>query len=150
MKKFLFILLASVIFLNSCSLIYTKYDFVDSTTKEMSEKQDISSNQNIFMTVKDVTPDGLTLICDNLSDISLSCGSAFWVDVQTEYGWQEAQHITDQEIFWTQIAYEIDKTYEWTIGWENIYGTLSPGTYRIGKTFTQEENNIHYYAEFTI
>ena len=58
---------------------------------------------------------------------------------------------------WTTEAYEIpsNSALRWRIDWEDIYGSLAPGKYRIGKTFTDFRATADYdaatfYAEFEI
>ena len=61
---------------------------------------------------------------------------------------------TQEEIYWDALAYLIktDGTTRWDVNWEDLYGTLPAGEYRIGKSISgagEAEPRI-FYAEFVI
>ena len=157
MKRFLIFALCilSVSVLTGCSLIVGTHDIVSTTevVVEKPEEQPKTEDWQIIMTAEDVTADGLVLKAQiDTPSANVSTGAAFWLDVYTEDGWQEARRITDEDIMWNAIAYIFtDGKAEWEIGWDHIYGTLEDGKYRIGKKFTEENGESKYfYAQFEI
>ena len=112
----------------------------------------------IKLSVENVSPTGLTLICTQsggLAEGSLETGSAyviekcednkFWVNVQPQ-----------SEPVWDMMSHLIgNTTTEWEVDWSWLYGELSPGTYRIGKTVVDfkdagESRSQIFFAEFEI
>ena len=93
----------------------------------------------IDITIEDVTAEGLTIVCTqsggNPSGNEMFTGSYYVVETLTETGWQEVTPIVD-EVCWTEEAWiiEMGGTYRWKTNWSYIYGTLSSGRYRIGKS----------------
>lgn len=112
----------------------------------------------ITLSVREVSPTGLTLICTQSGGIaegSLETGSAYQIEKNENGSWVEVK--PQGEAVWDMMAHLIasNDTTEWTIDWSWLYGELSAGTYRIGKTVTDfkesgaSESQI-YFAEFEI
>lgn len=115
----------------------------------------------ITLSAEDVTAEGLTLVCTQSGGNptgELQTGTPFWLEVSTDDGWIPFPYVDPEtEIAWTMQAFLIPKNdrTEWNIGWSYLYGTLQPGTYRIGKTITDfrgpgDYDDCSYYATFTI
>ena len=93
----------------------------------------------VKLTVRDVTPEGLTLECrceDAASAVTgtLQTGTEYTLERLEEGVWQPVEYsITD--FGWDDVAYLIPtgETTLWEIDWQWLYGTLTAGTYRIGK-----------------
>ena len=159
MKKIFIIGLCTlfVTALSGCSVftVKTDEDFVSRTEVVIEKEHDATENEDweVILTAESITADGLTLKAETTDPTAqITTGSEFWLDIYTDDGWQEAQRITDEDIFWDALGYLFeDGKAEWEIGWSHIYGTLESGKYRIGKKFSSEDGNKKYcYAQFEI
>ncbi len=119
-----------------------------------------SDEWGLSMKVKNVTDKGLEVVFrqyDGSYRGSLETGAHFYVEKKTSSGsWKELECVYDGMVF-TDEAYMIAQDGETSMkqNWENFYGKLSKGTYRIVKpvmdfvgtgVWTERE----YSAEFTI
>ena len=111
----------------------------------------------VRLSVKNVSSSGLTLICEQSGGIaegSLETGSAYTIEKYENNNWVEVKPQGDA--VWDMMSHLIgNNTTEWAIEWSWLYGELSPGTYRIGKTVVDfkgpgASENQNYYAEFEI
>jgi len=130
----------------------------EETTKVPEEKAE--ANLGITLTAENVTSTGLTLICTQAGgDITgeLQTGSYYkleqWVD---DFIWVEVPYLVEN-IGWTEETYPIKEgsTMQWEINWDNIYGELPAGIYRLEKTILDvrtpgDYDTMKYYVEFTI
>lgn len=119
------------------------------------------SQWGITLSVENVTPTGLTLVCTQSGGTptgELQTGSWYILERLTEEGWTEVEWVPQKyDVAWTAEAWMIPKedTVEWKVDWEWLYGKLSPGTYRIGKSIddfreTGDYDTQNFYAEFQI
>ncbi len=115
----------------------------------------------ITLSAENVTPAGLTLVCTQSGGTptgELQTGSWYILERFTEEGWTEVEWVPQEyDVAWTAEAWNIPKedTVEWKVDWEWLYGKLSPGTYRIGKSVndfreTGDYDTQNFYAEFQI
>ena len=117
----------------------------------------------ITLAVSDVTPNGLTLLC-NVEDTtwdSITTGAPWNLERYEEGQWVG---VMPESTAWTSIAYVLDRgnATRWNINWSQIIGSLEPGQYRISKSFRGEQRPPFSlgiegevveqicYAEFTI
>lgn len=141
---------------------YNKSDLSEATLNwlEMSEKErmlssyypfelldnpgfadldNIQEEWGITLTAENVTPDGLTIVChqsggENTQE--LNTGSFYTIQKLEEDGFKTIEYLSQEyDIAWTAEAWIIfkDATTTWDVNWKWLYGTLSPGEYRIGK-----------------
>lgn len=111
----------------------------------------------VRLTAKSVSPTGLTLICTQSGGIaegSLETGSAYTIEKCENDVWVEVKPQGDA--VWDMMSHLIgNTTTEWEIDWSWLYGELSPGTYRIGKTVVDfkesgSSRSQIFFAEFEI
>lgn len=113
----------------------------------------------ISLSVKDVTPTGMTLVCSqsggNITG-DLQCGSDYSLLVNSNGNWNAVPYLVD-EVAWTMEAYDIplDDSIEFELKWERLYGELPAGTYRVVKGFMDfrdggDYDTETYYTEFEI
>lgn len=96
----------------------------------------------IALSVEDVTPAGLTLVCIQSGGSSrgeLQTGSPFTLERFVEGEWiavPTAPGILDWA--WTMEAWAIEPNAEtkWKVDWEWLYGHLDPDSYRMSKVIT--------------
>ena len=120
-----------------------------------SEKAD----WGITLSVKDVTPTGMTLVCSQSGgEITgeLECGSDYSLLVNSNGVWNAVPYLVD-EVAWTSEAYYIpmNDSIEFELKWERLYGELPAGTYRVVKGFmdfrgTGDYDTETYHTEFEI
>ena len=111
----------------------------------------------VRLSVKNVGPTGLTLICEQSGGIaegSLETGSAYTIEKYENNNWVEVQPCGDA--VWDMMSHLIgNTTTEWEIDWTWLYGELRAGTYRIGTTVMEfKESGASrsqiFFAEFEI
>lgn len=116
--------------------------------KTVNIEYQVSENGEILpLEVPDL---GITLSVSNISSTGLqitssvetsktigtiSAGSQYYLEMQTESGWSVVPMLYEHE--WQWDNQNVDGVqYSWSIDWTNIYGELTPGSYRIQKPFT--------------
>lgn len=114
----------------------------------------------VTLTVKDVTPTGLVIVCTQSGGSpagELSAGSYYIIEKETLGIWAEVDYVQEMEVCWDAVAWIIpmDSMVEWKVNWQWLYGSLSSGHYRIGKEVmdfkeTGNYDESMYYAEFEI
>ncbi len=97
-------------------------------------------NWGLILSVKDVTPFGLTLVCTQSGGEltgELQTGSDYKLIVLEE-AWEDVPTIVE-DYGWDMIAYGVSKNdeTEFEYNWEWLYGKLPAGTYRMVKEFTE-------------
>ena len=113
----------------------------------------------ITLSVKDVTPTGMTLVCSQSGgEITgeLQCGSDYSLLVNSNGVWNAVPYLVD-EVAWTSEAYysPMNDSIEFELKWERLYGELPAGTYRVVKGFmdfrgTGDYDTETYHTEFEI
>lgn len=131
-----------------------------SVSKSESSLQLVETDDSwgIVLNVDNVTDTGLTLICSqNGGEVTgdLQTGEKYWVEEKRDGKWQELP--TPQKPVWSDVSYIIQKQdfTHWDIQWEDLYGSLSNGEYRIGKEIQDfrggsDYDEKAYYSEFVI
>lgn len=124
------------------------------------ELMEIEEIWGIILSVKDITPMGLTCTQTGGEPTGeLQTGSWYILEKWTQKnGWKEVEWQPQKyDVAWTDEAWIIPKedTAEWDVDWEWLYGKLSAGSYRIGKSImdfreTGDYDTQIYYAEFEI
>lgn len=131
-----------------------------SSDLEPYESAGTSDSWGVALTVKNVTPTGLTIVCtqsggENVAELH----SGHYYRLEELHGdhWHECEIVFEGDYAFTAEAWIIpmEDSVEWHTGWEWLYGALSPGTYRVVKEImnfrgTGDFDVDEYYAEFTI
>ncbi len=112
----------------------------------------------LSMTVQDVTLTGLTIVFSQSGGEpsgELMTGCAYVLEKWDGTAWTPLPYITEEDVAWHDLAYNLpmDAATEIAVDWEWLYGRLSPGRYRIGKSVmdfrgTANYDTGMYYAEF--
>ena len=123
---------------------------------DIGNKSDIKISQNdVTMTIKDgtLTNSGATLILTNNSDKNFQYGNPYEIEIKKDGEW----HKINVELNFTMPAFQLSarENNEIEINWENGYGKLEKGTYRIikGIDYEYEEGKYKPFniaVEFTI
>lgn len=113
----------------------------------------------LVLAAEDVTDTGLTLrFVQSGGNPSgeLETGSPFWLEKEQDGTWVEVEPLIE-DMAWDMMAYVInmDGDTELEQSWSALYGELTPGSYRLGKTVmdfrgTGDYDQRDYYAYFTV
>lgn len=123
---------------------------------DIGNKSDIQiSEQDVSLTIKDGTlkNTGATLVLTNNSDKNYYYGNPYEIEIKKDGEW----HKINVELNFTLPAFSLKakESKEIELDWENGYGKLATGTYRIIKSidYEKEEGNYETFdvaVEFTI
>ena len=115
----------------------------------------INDIDGLSMTIKEGTlsNSGVTIIITDISDKNNIYGEEYRIDKKINNEWISLEPIIDN-YGWNSMGYLVsdDDKLEFEINWENIYGKIESGQYRLVK-YTSEigEEPIHYITvEFEI
>ena len=135
--------------------------FVDEygTTRTAFPQQ---NEYGLSLWVENVTPTGLTLTWSQsgvqLANELMSGVSYNTLEVNTGYGWKTVEPLVAVGNLSIGVPIGMNETMSYDINWEEEYGVLEPGFYRIGKEVTvlstdgnwKNDKKIMLYAEFMI
>lgn len=113
----------------------------------------------LTLSVKDVTPAGLTLVCrkegGNPTGL-VKCGTEYHLLVLEDGTWKDVPTVIE-DYGWNSLAYNFTEGQdtELVCSWEWLYGKLSAGTYRLTKGFMDfrgagDYDTAVYWVEFEI
>ena len=151
MKKMVFvILLCGVMVLAMTGCVKTKNKL------DIGNKSDIKVSQNdVMMTIKDgtLTNKSVTLILTNNSDRKIQYGSPYEIEIKKNGEW----HKINAELNFTLQLFilESKEKNEFELNFEDGYGKLPSGTYRVIKKIDKEKedglfDSFYVSTEFTI
>lgn len=113
----------------------------------------------LTLSVKDVTPTGLTLVCAKEGGNptgELMCGTDYRLLVFEDGMWKHVPTVIE-EYGWDDMGYPVTdgKSREFELSWEWLYGKLPAGTYRLAKDFIDwrdsgDWDEATYWVEFEI
>ena len=114
----------------------------------------------LSLTVKDVTSTSATLQCVRRIGFiaaSVETGRAYHLERKTEDGWVDVPELSGEDTAWPLDAQMIPMGIsQEQLNYGNIYGKLSPGTYRVCKAFftyrprSGSSRSVQLYAQFEI
>ena len=123
---------------------------------DIGNKSDIKISQNdVIMTIKEgtLTNKSATLVLTNNSDKNFQYGNTYEIEIKKDGEW----HKINVELYFDMPAFPLSskESKEIELDWENGYGKLAKGTYRIIKGIDYEYEEGKYKSfniavEFTI
>ena len=137
-----------VLGLTGCGTNKNEFDIGKESNIEIVEK-------GVSLTVKEntLTETGATLILKNDSDVDVEYGNPYEMEIKKDGEW----HKINVELNFTLPAFILKskETKELELNWENGYGKLASGDYRIIKSIDVEKSDgtfdtFYVSAEFTI
>ena len=151
MKKMVFIiLLCGVLILTMTGCVKTKNKL------DIGNKSNVKALKNdVIMTIKDgtLTNKSVTLVLINNSDKKIQYGSSYEIEIKKNDEW----HKINAELNFTLQLFilESKKKNEFELNFEDGYGKLPSGTYRVIKKIDKEKedgvfDSFYVAAEFTI
>lgn len=140
MKKTILVILVCVLVglgMTGCKVNENKF--------EVGGKSDIQIRQeDVSLAIKEGTlkNTGATLVLTNNSNKDFEYGSYYEIEIKKDGEW----HKINVELNFTLIAYSLksEETKEIELNWENGYGKLSSGTYRIIKKLDYEKEKGNF------
>ena len=151
MKKIVFVILlcgVMVLAMTGCKNVKNKLD--------IGNKSDIKVSQNdVIMTIKDgtLTNKSVTLVLINNSDKKIQYGSSYEIEIKKNDEW----HKINAELNFTLQLFilESKEKNEFELNFEDGYGKLPSGTYRVIKKIDKEKedglfDSFYVSTEFTI
>lgn len=151
MKKIILTILVCgvmILELTGCGTNKNEFDIGKKSNVKIVEK-------GVSLTVKKstLTETGATLIFKNDSDMDVQYGNPYEMEIKKDGEWHEI----NVELYFTLPAFLLKskETKEFELNWENGYGKLSSGDYRIIKSIDIEKEDgtfdtSYVSAEFTI
>lgn len=155
MKKVVLVIILVIVFiLIICGIEF----FVNKTGEDNTLVSEINTEQverdidNVNMTIKEgtLTRVSATIVIEDKNEETYGYGEWFRIDKKEDGEWKELELI-DEDYTFTSIAYipGEDGISEINENWEDLYGELEDGEYRLVKELYG--NEISYiYVEFTI
>lgn len=112
---------------------------------DIGNKSDIKVSQNdVIMTIKEgtLTNKSATLVLTNNSAKNFQYGNPYEIEIKKDGEW----HKINVELYFTMPAFQLSarENKEIEINWENGYGKLAKGTYRIIKGIDYEYEEGKY------
>jgi len=141
MKKVLIILLSVVMILKLTGC---------GSKDKMNGEIKIGKESNINITDKAVnlklkketlTNSGATIILENNSDITISFGNGFWLEIEQNGKWYELETINDYVVNVPLYHLKQNELKEIPFSWGYVFGKLPKGKYRVTKSITLEFEN---------
>lgn len=138
MKKYLKHLIIAILLIVAIIIIWLIFNNDDYGKKELSIN-------GVSMSLKDETLasyTGATFILKNDNNIDMIYGDSYTIEVEKDGKWEKF----DVEGYFNDIAYNLKakSSKEITINWENIYGKLELGKYRLIKKISYEKEKDNY------
>ena len=138
-KTILTILLCGILVLGMTSCGKQKNEF------DIGNKSDIKISQNdVIMTIKEgtLTNKSVTLVLTNNSGKNFQYGNPYEIEINKDGEW----HKINVELYFTLPIFELSakESKEIELDWENSYGKLAKGTYRIIKEIDYEYEEGKY------
>ena len=149
-KKILTIILCGIMVLVMAGCEKEKNEF------DIGDKSDIKISKNdVIMTIKEgtLTNKSATLVLTNNSDNNIQYGTPYEIEIKKDGEW----HKINVELYFNLPLFQLstNESKEIELNWENGYGKLAKGTYRIIKEIDYEYKKEKYETfnvavEFTI
>lgn len=149
-KTILTILLCGIMVLVMAGCEKQKNEF------DIGDKSNIKISKNdVIMTIKEgtLTNKSVTLVLTNNSDNNFQYGNSYEIEIKKDGEW----HKINAELYFNLLLFQLSakESKEIELDWENGYGKLAKGTYRIIKEIDYEYKEGKYETfnvavEFTI
>ena len=130
MKKFLLIIICMICLVTGCG-------------KETYEQQSLN---NISINIKDITPTSATIVIKDTNESSYTYSEWYEIEKEVDSKWEKLE--VNNDMVFNDKGYKVDgnNTIEFDMNWEDYYGSLEPGNYRLIKRV----DNNYLYTYFTI
>jgi len=144
-----------VLFCLCCGLLSISLVGCGSNSLKLGEKSNYEINNstiNMVIDKKSISNTGLKIFMENYTGENYEYGAGFSIEYQKKGIWYSI--IPKEEMNFIMMAYllENNTTKELNFNWEDSYGKLPSGKYRIVKSISKEKESVEIYisAEFII
>ena len=149
MKKGLIVLLYLVVVVIITGCVRNSGFYRDIETVKIGEKSNVQINNDIVsLSIKEgtLTKNGVTAILENSSNNTIIYDDTYELEIKKDGTWYKIE----AELLFNEPIWNLDggNSKELDFNWENSYGVLDAGTYRIIKTISLE--NADVYEEFYV
>ena len=132
--------------------------FLTGCGSKIGKTSDIEiTNDDISITIKDdtLTNTGATFVLENNSNQTLGYGEPYHLEIKDDDSWYILNTINDAVFIMPFYHLDPNESIELKIDWENFYGILEPGEYRLIKDacfVVDDETSDNFYigVEFII
>lgn len=113
----------------------------------------------ITFSVGHVRPTGMELTCvhtDGAYVGQLAIEDVYYLERKSAAGWDAVPPIVSKAVWpWNGTILSKYESYTWTLDWRDMYGELSPGTYRLHQCISEVKDRhisrtVIYWIEFVI
>lgn len=131
MQKFILCLVCIICLVTGCG------------NKNIYEQQTLD---NVSINIDNVTPTGATLTIKDENENPYIYGEWYEIEKEVDSEWERLETIND--LLFNDLGYKVDEnnTVSFMMDWQDYYGTLEPGSYRLIKRI----DNNYLYTYFTI
>ena len=131
MQKFILCLVCIICLVTGCG------------NKNIYEQQTLD---NVSINIDNVTPTGATLTIKDENENPYIYGEWYEIEKEVDSEWERLETIND--LVFNDLGYKVDENnmVSFTMDWQDYYGTLEPGNYRLIKRI----DNNYLYTYFTI
>lgn len=165
MKKIILIaaLLLIAVSLSSCDMINEWFygsddDVSDATIGDKAESSDGFTYEGALITVVSSTSDSLTVRIENNTDSTWQSGNMkdYRLEAERDGEWYEVTQTGELANTMELMLVTPDQSFEHTFSFAGRYGNLTPGKYRVVKSFwanataTAEAREFRLICEFTV
>ncbi len=106
----------------------------------------VSTIDGVSISIKDDTLTATTavIIIKNDTDLEYTTGEAFYIDKKVNGKWMKLK--TNYDAFWTLVGIIIPSNsyHEFEYNWEDLYGKLKKGTYRLVKEINSKRIAVEF------
>lgn len=100
------------------------------------------------LSAENVSSKGLTLTMERKNserEEDLTVGDDYWVQRKTLLGWKDLKAVDEKGIVFHALAYDMNEgdSKTWNVRWEQGFGRLWPGVYRIYKDASTDDCYSH-------
>lgn len=128
---------------------YAEFELIDdNSNNDISDKAKVNG-KNIYMSIKDgtITDKGIVITISNVGNTDQLYDQNYMIDKKENGKWVRLEKNRNNEEFQNDLIAGAKKMNGLSINWEEEYGELSAGKYRITKEFSIDKE---VYVEFEI
>lgn len=109
----------------------------------------ISDSDDVHIDVTPTTSNSIQITISNNSSSVVSFSNDYHIEVNSILGWHKLASLSNS---FTSLGHSIrpGESSSFFINYESIYGTLSPGKYRIVKKFIIADNSAYFAGYFSL
>ncbi len=112
--------------------------------------EEVNTLEGVEIVIEKVTPTGLVYAISNQSDRDVSYGRDFGIQMEKDGAWYQVEPDNPAAVTLELLTVPAGGRDEMEISWEDSYGKLPEGKFRIVKTISDTEQGYYLSGEFCI